>query len=159
VNAKGLPLAFALLLSGALGAEPRYEDWTKYLLSVPDYRLEQILKGKWPYLEVLRKDRFQDYQKGKCDPTKGQDCSGRLPWAEAQAHEFYLPLSSLEATREVARDLRRAWQRFEERYYWRVITELNNPAFWFAYCLAGVSGARSFLRPFPTFSCKSPRKG
>jgi hypothetical protein len=66
VNAKGLPLALLLLLSGAWGAEPRYEDWTKYLLSAPDYRLEQILKGKWPYLEVLRKDRLQDYQKPSC---------------------------------------------------------------------------------------------
>jgi hypothetical protein len=158
VNAKGLPLALLLLLSGALGAEPRYEDWTKYLLSAPDYRLEQILKGKWPYLEVLRKDRFRDYQKGKCDPTKGQDCSGRLPWAEARAHEFYLPLSSLEATREVARDLRRAWQRFEERYYWRVITELNNPAFWFAYCLAGVKGPE-LSPPLPDFRLQVPSEG
>ncbi len=40
----------------------------------------------------------------------------------------------------MARDLRKAWQRFEERYYWRVITELNNPAFWFAYCAVGLKG-------------------
>ncbi len=157
MNARGLPLAL-LLLSGALGAEPRYEDWTKYLLSAPDYRLEQIVKGKWPYLEVLRKDRLREYQKGKCDPTKGQDCSGRLPWAEAQAHEFYLPLSSLEATREVARDLRRAWQRFEERYYWRVITELNNPAFWFAYCWAGIRGPE-LAPPLPDFRLQVPSEG
>jgi hypothetical protein len=159
VNAKGLPLALLLLLSGALGAEPRYEDWTKYLLSAPDYRLEQILKGKWPYLEVLRKDRLQDYQQGPCDPKKDpQGCQGRMPWAEAQAHEFYLPLSSLEATREVARDLRRAWQRFEERYYWRVITELNNPAFWFAYCWAGIRGPE--LSPaLPDFRLQVPSEG
>jgi hypothetical protein len=148
-----LPL-FSLVLAQA---GPRYEEWTKYLLSAPDYRLEQLLKGKWPYLEVLRKDRYQDYQKGKCDPTK-EDCSGRLPWAEAQAHEFYLPLSSLEATREVARDLRRAWQRFEERYYWRVITELNNPAFWFAYCLAGVKGPE-LSPPLPDFALQIPSEG
>ncbi len=146
------------LFSLALAQGPTYEEWTKYLLSAPDYRLEQVLKGKWPYLEVLRKDRFRDYQKGRCDPTQGQDCSGRLPWAEAQSHEFYLPLSSLEATREVARDLRKAWQRFEERYYWRVITELNNPAFWFAYCLAGVKGPE-LNPPLPEFKLMVPSEG
>ncbi|RTI11066.1 hypothetical protein CSW27_13185, partial [Thermus scotoductus] len=125
------------LFSLALAQGPTYEEWTKYLLSAPDYRLEQVLKGKWPYLEVLRKDRLRDYQGGATTP-------------EAQAHEFYLPLSSLEATREVARDLRKAWQRFEERYYWRVITELNNPAFWFAYCLAGVKGPE-LNPPLPEF--------
>jgi len=137
---------------------PRYEDWTKYLFLAPEYRLEQVLKAKWPYLEVLRKDRFRDYQKGRCDPGKGRDCSGRLPWTEARTHEFYLPFSSLEATREVARDLRWAWQRFEERYYWRVITELNNPAFWFAYCLAGVKGPE--LSPsLPDFRLQVPSQG
>ncbi len=115
------------LLSLALGENtvpgPRYEEWTKYLLSQPDYRLEQVLKGKWPYLEVLRKDRFQEYQKGPCDPKNDPNaCKDRMPWNEAQAHEFRLPMSSLEATREVAKDLRKAWQRFEERYYWRVIS-------------------------------------
>ncbi|MCH1927515.1 hypothetical protein L6232_22210, partial [Shewanella sp. C31] len=106
------------LFSLALAQGPTYEDWTKYLLSAPDYRLEQVLKGRWPYLEVVRKDRLRDYQKGRCDPREDPGgCRDRLPWAEARAHEFYLPLSSLEATQEVARDLRKAWQRFEERYY------------------------------------------
>ena len=136
---------FALPLLGLALAEqnpgPQYQDWTKYLLSQPDYRLEQVLKGKWPYLEVLRKDRLRDYQKGPCDPQKDPNqCKDRLPWAEAQAHEFRLPMSSLEATREVAKDLRKAWQRFEERYYWRVITALNNPAFYLAYCTFGLKG-------------------
>ncbi|WP_022799438.1 hypothetical protein [Thermus islandicus] len=148
---------FVLALAWAQG--PTYEEWTKYLLSAPDYRLEQVLKGKWPYVEVLRKDRFRDYQKGQCDPQKDPNgCRGRLPWAEAQAHEFYLPMSGLEATREVARDLRKAWQRFEERYYWRVITELNNPAFWFAYCLAGVKGP-PLDPPLPDFRLQIPSEG
>jgi len=139
-----LSLAALLALSVA-GAqtEPSYEGWTKYLLSLPDYRLEQMVKGlgAWPYVEVLRKDRWREYQKGPCDPQNDPNaCQGRMSWNEAKAHEFYLPMSSLEATQEVARDLRKAWQRFEERYYWRVITELNNPAFWFAYCLAGIKG-------------------
>ncbi|WP_243027852.1 hypothetical protein [Thermus albus] len=139
-------LSFLLpLLPLALGQNtvpgPRYEEWTKYLLSQPDYRLEQLLKGRWPFLEVLRKDRYQEYQKGPCDPQKDPNaCKDRMPWNEAQAHEFRLPMSSLEATREVARDLRKAWQRFEERYYWRVITELNNPAFWLTYCGFGLKG-------------------
>ena len=149
-----VPLALAWAQTG-----PTYEEWTKYLLSAPDYRLEQLLKGKWPYVEVLRKDRFRDYQKGQCDPQKDPNgCRGRLPWAEAQAHEFYLPMSSLEATREVARDLRKAWQRFEERYYWRVITELNNPAVWCADGLAGVRGP-PLAPPLPDFRLQIPSGG
>ncbi|RTH01278.1 hypothetical protein, partial [Thermus scotoductus] len=130
-------LGLALASSG-----PQYPDWTKYLLSAPDYRLEQVLKGRWPYVEVLRKDRLRAYQQNPQDPT-------------AQAHEFRLPMSSLEATREVARDLRRAWQRFEERYYWRVITELNNPAFWFAYCAVGLKGP-DLDPPLPPFRLNIP---
>jgi len=129
----------ALALASSPG--PQYPDWTQYLLSAPDYRLDQVLKVRWPYVEVLRKDRLREYQRGPCDPAKDPGgCRDRMPWPQAQAHEFRLPLSSLEATREVARDLRKAWQRFEERYYWRVITELNNPAFWFAYCAVGLKG-------------------
>ncbi len=151
------PLLFLALGQNTVPG-PRYEDWTKYLLSQPDYRLEQVLKGKWPYLEVLRKDRYREYQKGQCDPQKDPNaCQGRLPWNEAQAHEFRLPLSSLEATQEVAKDLRRAWQRFEERYYWRVITELNNPAFWFAYCAVGLKGP-DLDPPLPPSGSTFPRK-
>lgn len=150
-------LALLSLLGLALASSgPKYEDWTKYLLSAPDYRLEQVLKGRWPYVEVLRKDRWREYQRGSCDPQKDpQGCQGRLPWNEAQAHEFRLPLSSLEATQEVAKDLRRAWQRFEERYYWRVITELNNPAFWFAYCAVGLKGP-DLDPPLPPFRLNIP---
>lgn len=159
--ARGVPGALALLLlfSGAWGNGPTYEEWTRYLLSAPDYRLERLLSGKWPYLEVLRKDRFREYQKGPCDPQRDpQRCQGRMPWSQAQAHEFYLPMSSLEATREVARELRRAWQRFEERYYWRVITELNNPGFWFAYCALGIRGPE-LNPPVPEARLMVPSEG
>ncbi|RTI14753.1 hypothetical protein CSW27_06910, partial [Thermus scotoductus] len=47
---------------------------------------------------------------------------------------------------------------FEERYYWRVITELNNPAFWFAYCLAGVKGPE-LNPPLPEFKLMVPSEG
>lgn len=46
---------------------------------------------------------------------------------EGKSAEWYLPVSSLEKTQEVAKEIRKAWQRLEERYYWRVMTLLGSP--------------------------------
>lgn len=117
---------------------PRYEEWHRHLLSGPNYRTEGLPTLEWPYVVVLREDRFRETQRAKAEGKAGLD------------HEWLLPMSTLQGTQEVARDLRKAWQRFEERYYWRAITELNNPAFWFAFCLAGLRGP-DLNPPLPPF--------
>lgn len=104
--------------------DPRYHEWARFLVSAPDYRLEKLSKLRWPFIEVQRADRWREER----DTNKG------IP------HEWRLPMSTLSATQEVARDLRKAWQRFEERYYWHVITRLNNPALYVIYCWAGLKG-------------------
>lgn len=117
-----------LLVGVALAQDPRYPETTKYLVSAPDYRLDRLTLLKWPFVEVLRADRWKENQAAR----EG----GKAP----VAHEWRLPMSDLATTQEVARDLRRAWQRFEERYYWHVITRLNNPALYAVYCWAGLKG-------------------
>jgi len=120
-------VGLALLLGVALAQDPRYPETTRYLVSAPDYRLERLTLLKWPFVEVLRADRWKEHQQARRE--------GR-----AVGHEWRLPMSDLMTTQEVARDLRKAWQRFEERYYWRVITRLNNPALYAIYCWAGLKG-------------------
>lgn len=113
----------ALLILTLLGGLVWGQDFSKdeYLHSFPDQRLE-LFPLQWPYLGVTRKSRVAD-------------CQGTNPRC---TYEWRLPYSTIEASQHVARDLRRAWQRFEERYWWRVQTALNQPSFPLIYCMMGV---------------------
>jgi hypothetical protein len=51
------------------------------------------------------------------------------------------------ASQESARALRRAWQRYEDRYYWRAMTELNNPAYYIAFCYISWGSGPNPARP------------
>jgi len=121
-------LALLLLLGVALAQDPRYPETVRYLVSAPDFRLDRLTLLKWPFVEVVRADRWKEHRQA------------RLEGRAAVPHEWRLPMSDLATTQEVARDLRKAWQRFEERYYWHVITRLNNPALYVVYCWAGLKG-------------------
>jgi hypothetical protein len=107
---------------------PGYPERVRYIVSAPDYRLDRLHLLRWPYIEVLRVDRWQEHQQARAQ--------GQGP----VAHEWRLPMSDLLTSQEVARDVRLAWQRFEERYYWHVITRLNNPALYVIFCWAGLQG-------------------
>lgn len=56
-----------------------------------------------------------------------------------------LPYSSVIATREAAGALKRAWERFEDRYFWRVVTDINNPIYWLSFCGLGL-GVESYSK-------------
>lgn len=97
---------FVLLLAASVawGADP-YGELEGYVAGLPWFKPERLVEGEYPYVTVYRHSQ---------DP--------------ADRRETYLPLSSLEGTRAVARDLRLAWQRYEERYYWAAMTALDAPA-------------------------------
>lgn len=85
----------------------------KAVFSFPDLRLGTLPKGKTPFLEVRSNDGT---------------------WT--------VPFSTVDASRTAATKLRRAWQRFEERAYWRAHTELNNLTAVPTLCLAGLGAGR-----------------
>lgn len=108
--------------SFALSAdEPLYPPGSR--TSLPFYRPEMWAAGKLPYVTVTREDLWRKAREAK-DPK------------DVPTYEWVLPVSSVEGSREVARGLRKAWQRLEERTYWRVMAELNNP-FSFIACTLG----------------------
>ncbi len=56
---------------------------------------------------------------------------------------FYLPMSSLKATQHVARELRQAWMRLEERTFFNLYVRLNTPWSRFLYCETSVMNTLS----------------
>jgi hypothetical protein len=93
---------------------PDYSALTRYLFHFPDIRLETWPKGKVPYLAV--------------SDTK-----------KAGENEWLVPFSQEAASVTAATSIRQAWQRFEDRYYWRANVALNNPAFYMTNCLVDLS--------------------
>ena len=76
-----------------------------------------------PYARFINVEALRRY---KACVAKGQgDC---------KTYEFTAPYSLDSATVEVATKLRAAWQRLEDRYYWRAMTRLNNPAMVLTHC-------------------------
>lgn len=120
-------VALLLLLGLAWGQDFSQDD---YLHSFPDQRLELFPTAHWPYLGLTRKSQVE-----ACRDKDPQTCR----------YEWWLPYSTVEGTQEVARKLRQAWQRFEERYWWRAQVSLNQPAFPLTYCTVGLS-----ISPAPT---------
>ncbi|WP_299427482.1 hypothetical protein [uncultured Meiothermus sp.] len=132
-----LALLWGLGLALAQGFAPNYPPLEnpaaegavnlEYLFSFPDLRYEQLQRGRWPFLEVIRSSELRRHQ-----AEHGQNPPQNTP------HEWRIPFSTLPATQGVTRDLRLAWQRFEERYYQNTLTRLNNPAFYLSNCVVGL---------------------
>ena len=105
------------------------------VFSFPDTRLETLPKGKLPYLSVHTLTDLKTYQQN-AETCRKERQAGRTPDAsQCPTYEWQVPYSLANQSQEVARDLRRAWQRFEDRYYWRAATALNNPATWLTRCV------------------------
>ena len=93
---------------------PDYKGLTQYLFHFPDTRLETLTKGKIPYLSVTNTELIKA---GK---------SGQTEWI--------VPFSQESGSVTAATAMRAAWQRFEDRYYWRANVGLNNPALYITNC-------------------------
>lgn len=68
---------FILLgLGSALAQDPRYPETTRYLVSAPDYRLDRLTLLKWPFIEVIRADRWKEHQAAKEGANRRWPTSG-----------------------------------------------------------------------------------
>ena len=93
---------------------PDYSHLTQFLFHFPDTRLETVPKAKIPYLSLNNT-------------------------AKAGANEWIVPYSQESGSVTAATGMRAAWQRFEDRYYWRANLELNNPALYLTNCLVDLN--------------------
>lgn len=107
LRAGALSLAFVLFFGLAAASDP-YEPGP--VAGLPWFKPEEVLKGKLPYATLYRLDLVREALR---NPGKN------IP------HEWHVPLSTLEGSRAVARDLVRAWQRLEERTYWHVMSRIH----------------------------------
>ncbi len=134
-SAPALPTVSAPNTTGlsSTGDKPKYPA-RENVFSFPDIRLEKLPEARVPFLEVMHVPSFKTYQSHreacqkaevKGDPPNPTDCP---------QYEWSVPYSPESASQDAARDLRLAWQRFEDRYYWNTMVRLNNPAFYVAFC-------------------------
>lgn len=89
---------------------PDYSGLQLHLFHFPDIRLEAIPQAKVPYLSVN-------------NPAQDGD------------NEWIVPYSQESGSVTAATAMRRSWQRFEDRYYWRAMVELNNPSLYITNCI------------------------
>lgn len=93
---------------------PDYSRLTQFLFHFPDTRLETLPRAKLPYLSLINT-------------------------AKGGANEWIVPYSQESGSVAAATGMRAAWQRFEDRYYWRANVELNNPALYLTHCLMNLN--------------------
>lgn len=123
---------------GDTGAsKPDYSS-TVNMFSFPDIRFEALPKGKLPYLGVKVIPNLQKYQQNASTCRDALINQKPAPADKCPQYEWKVPYSLEADSISSARDLRAAWQRFEDRYYWRAIIELNNPVSLITHCLISV---------------------
>jgi hypothetical protein len=122
-------------------AEPESRDapdyqFTKNVFSLPDYRIDKLTEGQIPFIETVNVKNRQTYADHHDECRKAELEKKPYPNpSNCPKYEYALPFSMAGDSQESARALRRAWQRYEDRYYFRAMTELNNPAYYVAFCL------------------------
>ena len=118
------------------------------VFSFPDERLGVLTRGKWPILEVINVEQQAEWQKNAAICRQQQQ--GRAPAGGAvncPQHEWTVPLSLESESRDAATGIRRAWQRFEDRYWWRAQTNLNNTSMVPVNCWLGLGLGGLDTRP------------
>lgn len=90
-----------------------------------------------PHARFMNASAFREYKKCLAQ-QEGQSC---------QKYEFTAPYSLDSETLKVATKLRAAWQRLEDRYYWRAMTRLNNPAMVLTHCYMDWSSGQDKTQP------------
>lgn len=103
----------------------------------PRYDPEELLKTlKRPELAEFRPwqdDKLSDEKKLEAIRQRAE----QMRDGRCAKTVWHLPYSSVLATQQAAAKLKRAWERFEDRYFWRVVTDLNNPVYYIPYCMLG----------------------
>ena len=122
--------------------DPNYQ--LTHLYSLPDLRLGTLKSEKWPMLEVIDTARLATWNKtaAECRSVRAGTFQGGKTPPACLPFEWTVPISLASGAEDAATGLRRVWQRFEERYWWRAQTALNNETLLPLLCLAGVGGGR-----------------
>lgn len=118
-----------VLLSLSLGATAQAADTPDYRNRVNIYN--QTVATPVPFASFINVDAFKAHQ--ECQ-AKGQ--------GNCQSYVLTTPYSLDSETIRVGQDLRTAWQRYEDRFYWRAMVRLNNPAMKVTHCLVNWSGGQ-----------------
>lgn len=106
-------------------------------------------------LALLERPEFADFRPWQGNPAPEEKQKALEKRAQSLADgkcpdsTWNLPYSSVIATREAAGALKRAWERFEDRYFWRVVTDVNNPTYWFPFCGLGLGLDSKSVGPRP----------
>lgn len=83
--------------------------------------------------------------------TAYKDCVAQAQTEDAkkrcEKYQFQVPYSMADETVRVGKDMRQAWQRLEDRYYWRAMLNLNNPAMYISHCLIDFGQNREADKP------------
>lgn len=117
-----------LLSALLLWASGRAEDAPDYSQRTNLYN--QTVLTPIPHARFLNAEAFKQHQACKAQGKKDSEC-GR--------YAFTAPYSLDTATVRVGTALRTAWQRLEDRYYWRAVVRLNNPVMNVTHCLVNWS--------------------
>lgn len=125
-----------LLLTGQVAAVPETEEAPKYnRLNI--YNTTSLTP--LPHASFINTAKFREYQ----------ECVARAKSDKKNCakYQFNVPYSLTDETVRVGKDLRQAWQRLEDRYYWRAMVNLNNPAMYLSHCLLDFGQSKGAQKP------------
>ena len=130
-------LLLSLLLAGHATTEtteqaPKYDRQNTY---------DTSSNRPIPHASFISVEKFKQYKacaaKAKNDKDKG-GCG---------KYQYNVPYSFSDETLRVGKDMRQAWQRLEDRYYWRAMLNLNSPFMNLSHCIVDFGQKQEAARP------------
>lgn len=125
----------------SLGAVAHAEEAPDYSKRNNVYSMSQTTPV--PHARFINAPALRAYQ--KCAAQNASQWGNERQ--SCQNYEFTAPYSLDTETVKVGTRLRAAWQRLEDRYYWRAMTRLNNPAMVLTHCSLDWSTGQDKTRP------------
>lgn len=119
--------------------QPDYGRLQRYLFHFPDVRAGALPKGRIPYLSVTDTSLRQAHEENLAACQKARAEQKATDPSTCPKIEWSVPYSTDAASVTAATDMRAAWQRYEDRYYWNAMIELNNPVLYLTQCVVDLS--------------------
>ncbi len=127
----------------ATGVSPTSSDAPDYskvtsIYELSDFRLEKLTQAALPYAAVANVEAMKTWQgnRAECQTARAEH---RAATVDCPAFEWLVPYTLESASQQAAKEMRAAWQRFEERYWQRAMTELNNPVMYLTNCVVDLN--------------------
>jgi hypothetical protein len=119
--------------------KPDYGGLQRYLFHFPDFRAGALPKGRVPYLSVTDTSLLQAHRENLAACQKARAEQKATDPSTCPKIEWSVPYSTEAASVSAATAMRAAWQRYEDRYYWNAMIELNNPVLYLTQCVVDLS--------------------